>query len=69
MGGWEWGVGSGGWGVGSVGVGGGVGVQCSKCPKFRKTRGENPQMCPFAELSSSFLVIPHAFIGTASIYR
>ena len=63
--------GGGGWGVGmgSVGVGGGVGVQRSKCPKFRKTRGENPQMCPFAELSSSFLVIPHAFIGTASIYR
>ena len=64
--------GGGGWGgvgMGSVGVGGGVGVQRSKCPKFRKARGENPQMCPFAELSSSFFVIPHAFIGTASIYR
>ena len=58
----------GGWGSGSWG-GDGVAVQHSKCPKFRKTRGENPQMCPFAELSSSFLVIPHAFIGTASIYR
>ena len=57
-------------GAGGVGVGGdGVAVQHSKCPKFGKTRGENPQMCPFAELSSSFLVIPHAFIGTASIYR
>ena len=31
----------------------------SKCPKFGKIRGENPQMCPFTELSSSFLVIPH----------
>ena len=51
------------------GGGDGVAVQHSKCPKFGKTRGENPQMCPFAELSSSFLVIPHAFIGTASIYR
>ena len=44
-------------------------MQRSKCPKFGKTRGENPQMCPFAKLSSSFSVIPHAFIGTASIYR
>ena len=58
-GGWEW------WEC----RGDGVAVQHSKCPKFGKTRGENPQMCPFAELSSSFLVIPHAFIGTASIYR
>ena len=61
---WEWGI----MGVAGVGVGE-VEVQHSKCPKFGKTRGENPQMCPFAELSSSFLVIPHAFIGTASIYR
>ena len=56
-------------GGGCVGVGGGVGVQRSICPEFGKTRGANPQMCPFAELSSFFLVIPHAFIGTASIYR
>ena len=25
-------------------------MQRSKCSKFGKTRGENPQMCPFAEL-------------------
>ena len=45
------------------------GVQRSKYPKFGKRKGKNPQMCPFSELSSSFLVIPHAFTGTASIYR
>ena len=47
----------------------GWGVQDSKCPKLGKASGENPQMCPFAERSSSFLVIPHVFIGSASKYR
>ena len=39
---------------------GGGGVYRSKSPKFGKTRGKNPQLCPFAEPSCLFLVIPHA---------
>ena len=35
-------------------------VYCSKCPKFGKKKGKNPQVCPFTGLSYAFLIIPDA---------
>ena len=34
--------------------------ECKVVTKFGKTRGENPQLCPFSGFSCPFLVIPHA---------